>query len=61
MGVDVVEIGIRHRLPVQDPKKLAQEMATIFNTNVKVVALNEFEYDERVIGTGTSDSQDERI
>ena len=61
MGVDVVEIGIRHRLPVQDPKKLAQEMATIFNTNVKVVALNEFEYDERVIGTGTSDSQDELI
>ena len=46
MGVDVVEIGIRHRLPVQDPKKLAQEMATIFNTNVKVVALNEFEYDD---------------
>ena len=46
MGADVVEIGIRHRLPVQDPKKLAQEMATIFNTNVKVVALNEFEYDD---------------
>lgn len=36
MGVDVVEIGIRHNLPVQDPKKLAQEMATIFNTNPQI-------------------------
>lgn len=46
MGVDVVEIGVRHRLPVHDQKKLAREFATIFNTNVKVVAHNEFEYDE---------------
>lgn len=48
MGVDVVEIGLRHRLSVDNRKKLAQELATILNMNVKIVARKEFVYDKSV-------------
>lgn len=48
MGVDVVEIGLRHRLSVDNRKKLAQELATILDMNVKIVARKEFVYDKSI-------------
>ena len=44
MGWDVVEIGLRHDLPV-DAIATAQEVAKRMKQNVRLVYRNEFEYD----------------
>ena len=45
MGWDVVEIGLRHNLPVDDPFATAKEVAKRMNRNVRLVHRNEYEYD----------------
>lgn len=45
MGWDVVEIGLRHDLPVDDPFATAKEVAKRMKQNVKLVYRNEYEYD----------------
>ena len=45
MGWDVVQIGLRHNLPVHDPFATAQEVAKRMQKNIKLVYRNEYEYD----------------
>ena len=45
MGWDVVEIGLRHDLPVHDPFATAQEVAKRMKQNIRLVYRNEYEYD----------------
>ena len=45
MGWDVVEIGLRHNLPVNDPFATAHEVAKRLKQNVRLVYRNEYEYD----------------
>lgn len=45
MGWDVVQIGLRHNLPVQDPFATAQEVAKRMKKNVRLVYENKYEYD----------------
>ena len=45
MGWDVVQIGLRHNLPVHDPFATAKEVAKRMNRNVRLVYRNEYEYD----------------
>ena len=45
MGWDVVQIGLRHNLPVHDPFATAKEVAKRINRNVRLVYRNEYEYD----------------
>lgn len=45
MGWDVVEIGLKHNLPVDDPLATAREIAKRLDRNIRLVALNEYEYD----------------
>ena len=45
MGWDVVEIGLRHNLPVNDPFATAKEVAKRMKQNVRLVYRNEYEYD----------------
>ena len=46
MGWDVVEIGLRHNLPVDDPHATAKEVAKRMNRNIRLVYRNEYEYDK---------------
>lgn len=45
MGWDVVEIGLKHNLPVNDPFATAKEVAKRMKKNIKLVYQNEYEYD----------------
>lgn len=45
MGWDVVEIGLRHDLPVHDPFATAKEVAMRMKKNIRLVYRNEYEYD----------------
>ncbi len=45
MGWDIVEIGLKHKLPVNDPYATAQEVAKRLKVNIQLVAHNLFEYD----------------
>ena len=45
MGWDVVEIGLKHNLPVNDPFATAKEVAKRMKQNVRLVYQNEYEYD----------------
>lgn len=45
MGWDVVQIGLRHDLPVQDPFATAQEVAKRMKQNIRLVYENKYEYD----------------
>jgi hypothetical protein len=45
MGWDVVEIGLRHNLPVNDPFATAKEVGKRMKQNVRLVYQNEYEYD----------------
>ena len=45
MGWDVVQIGLRHNLPVNDPFATAQEVAKRMKRNVRLVYRNKYEYD----------------
>lgn len=45
MGWDVVQIGLRHNLPVEDPIATAQEVAKRMKRNIRLVYRNEYEYD----------------
>lgn len=45
MGWDVVEIGLRHDLPVHDPYATAKEVAKRMQRNIRLVYRNEYEYD----------------
>ncbi|WP_449025421.1 hypothetical protein [Porphyromonas endodontalis] len=38
MGWDVVQIGLRHNLPVDDPIATAKEIATRMKQNIQLVA-----------------------
>ena len=46
MGWDVVQIGLRHNLPVNDPHATAKEVAKRMNRNIRLVYRNEYEYDK---------------
>ena len=46
MGWDVVQIGLRHNLPVHDPFATAKEVAKGMNKNIRLVYRNEYEYDK---------------
>ena len=46
MGWDVVQIGLRHNLPVHDPFATAKEVAKRMNRNIRLVCRNEYEYDK---------------
>lgn len=45
MGWDVVEIGLKHDLPVEDAFATAKEVAERMKRNVKLCYRNEYEYD----------------
>ncbi|MBO4443648.1 MAG: hypothetical protein J5814_02620 [Bacteroidaceae bacterium] len=45
MGWDVVEIGLRHNLPVKDPFATAQEVAKRMKRNIRLGYSNDYEYD----------------
>lgn len=45
MGWDVVQIGLRHDLPVNDPFATAKEVAKRMRQNIRLVYRNEYEYD----------------
>ena len=45
MGWDVVQIGLRHNLPVNDPFATAKEVAKRMKQNIRLVYRNEYEYD----------------
>lgn len=45
MGWDVVQIGLRHNLPIDDPFATAREIAKRMNRNIKLVYMNMYEYD----------------
>lgn len=47
MGWDVVAIGLKHDLPVDDPLATAQAVARRMNTNIRLVYENKFIYDEK--------------
>ena len=46
MGWDVVQIGLRHNLPVHDPFATAKEVAKRMKKNIRLVYRNEYEYDK---------------
>ena len=46
MGWDVVQIGLRHNLPVYDPFATAKEVAKRMKKNIILVYRNEYEYDK---------------
>lgn len=46
MGWDVVQIGLKHDLPVDDPIATAELVAKRMNRNIKLVYYNEIEYDK---------------
>ena len=45
MGWDVVQIGLNHNLPVEDPFETAKEVAKRMNRNIKLGYMKEYEYD----------------
>ena len=45
MGWDVVQIGLKHDLPVNDPFATAKEVAKRMKQNIRLVYRNEYEYD----------------
>lgn len=45
MGWDVVEIGLKHNLPINDPYATAQEVAKRMKQNIRLVYQNKYEYD----------------
>ena len=45
MGWDVVQIGLRHNLPVHDSFATANEVAKRMNRNIRLVCRNEYKYD----------------
>ena len=45
MGWDVVQIGLRHNLPIDDPFATAREIAKRMNRNIVLVYRNMYEYD----------------
>ncbi len=46
MGWDVVQIGLRHNLPIDDPFEMANEVAKRMNRNVRLVCWNDYELDK---------------
>lgn len=46
MGWDVVQIGLRHNLPVHNPFATAKEVAKRMKKNIRLVFRNEYEYDK---------------
>ena len=46
MGWDVVAIGLKHTLPIDNPFTMAREVATRFRKNVKLVASDTYHLDE---------------
>lgn len=47
MGWDVVQIGLRHNLPVKDPFATAEECSKRLKRNIMLVADDLYRYDER--------------
>ena len=45
MDWDVVQIGLNHNLPVEDPFETAKEVAKRMNRNIKLGYMKEYEYD----------------
>lgn len=45
MGWDVVQIGLKHNLPVEDPIATAKEVAKRLNRNIRLVYRDEYKYD----------------
>lgn len=46
MGWDVVEIGLKHDLPFEDPMATAKAVAQRLNMNINVLFRNEYAYDK---------------
>ena len=46
MGWDVVQIGLKHDLPVDDPIAIAEQVAKRMNRNIKLVYRNKYVYDK---------------
>ena len=46
MGWDVVQIGLRHNLPIDDPFEMANEVAKRMSRNIRLVCWNDFELDK---------------
>lgn len=46
MGWDVVQIGLRHNLPIHNPFATAKEVAKRMNQNIRLVYRNKYEYDK---------------
>ncbi len=57
MGWDVVQIGLRHNLPVHDPFATAKEVAKRMKKNIRLVYRNEYWYDkeENVVSEAKGD------
>lgn len=45
MGWDVVQIGLKHNLPVEDPIATAKEVAKRLKRNIRLVYRDEYKYD----------------
>lgn len=45
MGWDVVQIGLRHNLPIDDPMATAKKIATRMKQNIRLVARDDYRFD----------------
>ncbi|MCH5214936.1 MAG: hypothetical protein J1E97_07045 [Muribaculaceae bacterium] len=45
MGVDIVAIGLKHTLPINDPVSIAERLSPLFNTPIMIGYYNEWKYD----------------
>lgn len=45
MGWNVVQIGLRHNLPTDDPMATAKEIATRMKQNIRLVARDDYRFD----------------
>ena len=45
MGWDVVQIGLRHNLPIDDPMATVKEIAARMKQNIRLVARDDYRFD----------------
>lgn len=49
MGVDIVSVGIRHKIRVKKPMELIEDVSRLFNANVQVIYHNYKRKDVRIV------------
>lgn len=59
MGWDVVEIGLKHDLPIHKPLEVARIISERMGINVRVYAYNKFVYDEKTNSLSSIDKYNE--